>query len=100
MYIAHEILRRGGRLRAYDPVGMEGASRVLKGDVTFCSDAYDAAQGSHGLVIATEWNQFRNVDLDRMKQLLLNPLLVDLKNIYDPERLRERGFTYVGLGRG
>jgi UDPglucose 6-dehydrogenase len=100
MYIAEEVLRRGGKLRAYDPVGMEGASRVLQGDVTFCTDAYDAAQGSHGLVIATEWNQFRKLDLDRMKQMLANTVLVDLKNIYDPERVRDHGFTYVGLGRG
>jgi UDPglucose 6-dehydrogenase len=100
MHLAHEILRRGGRLRAYDPVGMEGASYKLDGEVTFCADAYEAAQGSHGLVIATEWNQFRNLDMDRMKELLLCPVLVDLKNIYDPERIRDKGLTYVGLGRG
>jgi UDPglucose 6-dehydrogenase len=99
LYIAQEILRRGGSLRAYDPVGMENASRVLDGQVVFCSDSYDAAQGSHALVIATEWNQFRNLDLDRMKQLLLQPVLVDLKNIYDPERVKDKGFVYYGVGR-
>ncbi len=99
IYIAQEILTRGGRLRAYDPVGMENASHVLNGNVTFCSDAYDAATGSDALVIATEWNQFRNLDMDRMKELLARPILVDLKNIYDPERIRDKGFEYYGVGR-
>jgi UDPglucose 6-dehydrogenase len=99
IYIAQEILTRGGRLRAYDPVGMENASHVLNGNVTFCSDAYDAATGSDALVIATEWNQFRNLDMDRMKELLARPILVDLKNIYDPERIRDKGFAYYGVGR-
>ena len=86
-------------MRAYDPVGMENASHVLNGNVTFCSDAYDAATGSDALVIATEWNQFRNLDMDRMKELLARPILVDLKNIYDPERIRDKGFAYYGVGR-
>lgn len=99
IFIAQEILRRKGRLRAYDPVGMKNASHTLDGEVLFCSDAYDAAQGSHALVIATEWNQFRNLDLDRMRELLAQPVLVDLKNIYDPERVRDKGFVYYGVGR-
>lgn len=99
IYIAQEILKRGGRLRAYDPVGMENASKVLNGEVTFCSDAYDAAQGCEALIIATEWNQFRNLDMDRMKELLVRPILIDLKNIYDPERIRDKGFAYYGVGR-
>lgn len=99
IFIAQEILARGGKLRAYDPVGMENASHVLNGNVTFCSDAYDAATGSDALVIATEWNQFRNLDMDRMRELLARPILVDLKNIYDPERIRDKGFAYYGVGR-
>jgi UDPglucose 6-dehydrogenase len=99
VFIAQQLLARGARVRAYDPVGMENASKVLAGDVAFCADSYEAAQGSHALIIATEWNQFRNLDLDRMKALLAAPVLLDLKNIYDPDRMRDKGFRYFGVGR-
>ncbi len=98
--IIQDLMERGARIRAYDPAGMENASHLLKGGIAFCADPYDAASGSHALLILTEWNQFRNLDFDRLKGLLLEPILLDFKNIYDPTRIRDKGFMYVGVGRG
>jgi len=89
---------KGARFQAYDPAGMEHAKEYLQ-DVDYKSDAYDAAKGADVLVLATEWNRFRNIDWDRMKQLLKGLVVVDLRNIYDPERMRASGFTYISVGR-
>ena len=97
--IAQDLLNKGYKVRAHDPVAMESSSKVISGDMTFCSDPYEAARGAHCLVIATEWNQFRNLNFDTLKDLLEGRVLVDLKNIYDPARIRNKGFTYVGVGR-
>ena len=88
---------RGAKLRAYDPEGMNEAKRHL--DVQMCSDAYAAIDGADGVVILTEWNEFRALDLKRMRQLLKRPLMVDLRNIYRPEEMAAGGFTYVSVGR-
>jgi UDPglucose 6-dehydrogenase len=88
----------GARVRAYDPEGMEHAKAMLK-DVDFASDAYGCAEGASALVILTEWNQFRTLDLARLRKLLARPLLVDLRNIYKPSDMAEHGFTYVSIGR-
>jgi UDPglucose 6-dehydrogenase len=88
----------GARVRAYDPEGMEHAKTMLK-DVDFASDAYGCAEGASALVILTEWNQFRTLDLARLRKLLARPLLVDLRNIYKPSDMAEHGFTYVSIGR-
>ena len=98
--ILRGALREGARLRVFDPAAME-TSRPALGDerVAWCADAYDAAQGADLLVIFTEWNQFRNLDLDRLKSLLAAPRVVDCRNIYDPQRMRAAGFEYLGVGR-
>jgi UDPglucose 6-dehydrogenase len=88
----------GARVRAYDPEGMEHAKAMLK-DVDFASDAYGCAEGASALVILTEWNQFRTLDLARVRKLLARPLLIDLRNIYKPSDMAEHGFTYVSIGR-
>jgi UDPglucose 6-dehydrogenase len=77
---------------------MTEAGRVLP-EVDLCKDAYEACSGADVLVIVTEWNQFRMLDLERVKQALREPILVDLRNIYDPEPMRKAGFHYVGVGR-
>ena len=87
----------GAKVQAYDPEGEE-AKHMLK-DVDFKSDAYEAAAGADVLVIITEWDQFRALDLDRIKGLMKTPTLVDLRNIYKPEDLRSRGFKYASIGR-
>jgi UDPglucose 6-dehydrogenase len=100
---AIEIMERlvglGARVRVYDPVGMEGAARTERSDVIYCSDEYDACEGADVLVIATEWNQFRGLDLSRIAERLRTPLVVDLRNIYEPAKMRKLGFRYVGVGR-
>lgn len=88
----------GATIRAYDPEGMTEAGKLLK-DIIWCSDGYDAAKGADVLVIVTEWNQFRALDLDRLKGLLKQPLLVDLRNIYKPAEMQQAGFGYYSVGR-
>ncbi len=93
------LQRAGANVRAYDPEGMREA-RALLPDVTWCDGAYEAMTDADCLVIITEWNAFRDLDIARVKQALKAPNLVDLRNIYDPERMREAGFSYTGIGRG
>jgi UDPglucose 6-dehydrogenase len=88
----------GAKVRAYDPIGMEQAKSLL-GNVTFCDDAYSCAKGAAALVIVTEWEQFRALDFDRLKTVMAQPVLVDLRNVYQPDEMARRGFAYEGIGR-
>ena len=88
----------GAKIRAYDPEGMDEARLMLDG-IEYCDDAYDTLPNSDALVIITEWNVFRAMDMHRVKDLLNSPVLVDMRNIYDPEIMQELGFTYVSVGR-
>jgi len=88
----------GAKVRAYDPEGME-AARGLLPEVEYARDAYACAQGAHALVIVTEWDLFRALDLRRLKGVLARPLVVDLRNIYTPQEMSRQGFTYVSVGR-
>jgi UDPglucose 6-dehydrogenase len=97
--IIQGLLERGARVRAFDPQAMPLA-RPLLPDVELCQDAYDVCSGADALVIVTEWNQFRMLDLERVKALLRTPVIVDLRNVYKPEPVRAAGFSYVGVGRG
>ena len=93
------LRRMGARVRAYDPEAMEPAREVFD-SIDFCRDAYETAEGCDALVIVTEWNEFRALNLDRIRDALKRPLIIDLRNIYDPRRMRDRGFEYVCVGRG
>jgi UDPglucose 6-dehydrogenase len=88
----------GATVRAFDPEGMEEA-RALLDNVVWCTDAYDAMKDAHALAILTEWNEFRALDLGRAKSLLQEPVLVDLRNIYDPLEMKAAGFNYSSVGR-
>jgi UDPglucose 6-dehydrogenase len=88
----------GAAVRAYDPIGMEQARGFLSG-VTYCSDAYDCAEGASALVIVTEWEQFRALDFARLKALMERPVLVDLRNIYRTDEIVRHGFVYESVGR-
>jgi UDPglucose 6-dehydrogenase len=88
----------GARVRAYDPEGMEQARQSLSG-VDYASDPYDCAKGADALVIVTEWNQFRALDLARLRELMASPVLVDLRNIYTAEEATRHGFSYSSVGR-
>ncbi len=89
----------GAAIRVFDPAAVETAREVLPGSVTYCADEYEAAAGADCLVVLTEWNQFRSLDLERLKQTLREPRVVDLRNIYDPEKMRAMGFAYDCVGR-
>ena len=88
----------GAEVRAYDPAGMEQMKWLLP-SLIYCGSAYAAAEGADALVIATEWEQFRALDLDRLKTIMARPIVVDLRNIYRVEEMRRAGFRYVAVGR-
>jgi UDPglucose 6-dehydrogenase len=88
----------GAKVRAYDPAGMEQAKEVLQ-NVTYCDGPYVCAEGAHALVIVTEWEQFRALDLDLLKSKMISPILVDLRNVYRPSDAVRHGFHYVSIGR-
>jgi len=92
------LQKEGSMIRAFDPIAMDEAKKVLK-NVQFCSDAYETSKGCDALILMTEWNQFRNLDLDRIKSVLTQPIFIDLRNVYDPLRMAKMGFQYVGVGR-
>lgn len=96
--IIKEIQARGASVRAYDPVAMDEARHYLP-DIEYAADEYDAISGADCLVIVTEWNQFRALDMEKVKELLAAPRIADLRNIYEPEDMRALGFEYVGVGR-
>jgi UDPglucose 6-dehydrogenase len=96
--IINELVRRGATVKAYDPVAMHEAKACLP-DIEYAEDEYDAIEGADLLAIITEWNQFRALDMEKVKQLLKTPKIADLRNIYEPEDMRELGFEYVGVGR-
>jgi UDPglucose 6-dehydrogenase len=95
------LKRRGVKVRAFDPVAMPGAAKLpqLSG-VDLVSDAYEAASGAHCVAIVTEWNEFRGMNLSRLKRLMRKPVLADLRNLYDPDEVEAAGFKHVAVGRG
>jgi len=88
----------GARISAYDPAGMESAAKVL-GDIEWGDSAYSIMEGASALLIITEWNEFRALDLEKVKELMLQPLIIDLRNIYRPEEVRMAGIDYRSVGR-
>jgi UDPglucose 6-dehydrogenase len=92
------LLQAGAKLKAYDPEGMTEARHLLK-DVEMCDDAYTAMKGADAIVIITEWNEFRALDLERMKSLMRTPIVVDLRNVYAPKEMIAAGFQYSCIGR-
>ncbi len=97
--LVNGLVERGATLSAFDPVAREQAEKVFTG-VEFANDAYAAAERSDALVIVTEWDEFRALDLERIAELLKGKVLVDLRNVYDPDEAESAGLTYYGVGRG
>lgn len=97
--IARYIIAEGGRVRGYDPVAMENARRVMP-DVEMVPDPYALAEGCDALIVVTDWNEFKHLDLERIRRLMRTPVLIDGRNIYDPAFVRSLGFIYRGIGRG
>jgi UDPglucose 6-dehydrogenase len=98
LHIARVLLAGGVVVRAYDPAAMDGARKILPA-VDYIDDAYTLANGADALVVVTEWNEFRHLDLARIKESMRQPVIIDGRNIYDPSTMRGLGFTYRGIGR-
>jgi len=96
--IIQRLLTMGAKVKAFDPAAMEETKAVLP-ELEYGEDAYDVAKGADALVLATEWNQFRRLDLQRIKGLLKSPTFIDLRNVYDPDQMKRLGFDYCGVGR-
>ena len=96
--IVRVLQDNGARISAFDPEGRHQAEALLD-NVDFADDAYAAMDGADALVLVTEWNEFRALDLDRVKRLLNSPVIVDLRNIYRPDQMRSAGFEYSSIGR-
>lgn len=98
IYIINELQREGAKIKAYDPEAMDKAKAIFK-EVKFCNDAYDTAKDCDVLLILTEWNEFKDIDLKKIKKLLNSPLVIDGRNVYAPEYMQNEGFTYISIGR-
>jgi UDPglucose 6-dehydrogenase len=97
--IVEALLKKGAEVTVYDPVAMPKAKHLLNGGVATARDAYGAARNADAVAVVTEWNQFRSLDLKRLKTTMRRPVIVDGRNIWEPERMRDLGFVYRGIGR-
>lgn len=93
------LMEKGARIKAHDPQGMKEAQKYLPDEVIYTKNAYEACSGADAVVLMTEWNQYRSLDLDKIKKLLNTPIFIDLRNVYDPETMKRLGFKYTGVGR-
>ncbi|MCL5432888.1 MAG: nucleotide sugar dehydrogenase, partial [Patescibacteria group bacterium] len=92
------LQKSGAQINVYDPIAIDNARKLIK-NVNFCKDPYSAAKGCDLLIILTEWNEFRQLDLGKIKQLMKQPIILDGRNIYDPDKIKRLGFFYQGVGR-
>jgi UDPglucose 6-dehydrogenase len=99
MSLVQTLLQEGCKISAYDPAAQERAKEVLNSSIEYASDAYEAARDADALLILTEWDEFASLDLDRLHQRLKYPIIIDGRNLYDPEVMAARGFTYYSVGR-
>ncbi len=99
LYIIDELLKEGAKVQVFDPEAMENVKRKYGDKLTYASNMYEALEGADALIIPTEWNVFRTPDFDKMKSLLKNPVIFDGRNLYKPERMKDKGFQYYSIGR-
>lgn len=92
------LFEKGARIQVHDPQGMEEAKKMFP-EFTYVDSAYEAATGADALVLMTEWNQYRALDLERIRLAMKTPVFIDLRNVYDPLKMKEAGFHYFGVGR-
>jgi UDPglucose 6-dehydrogenase len=99
--IIPRLLNEGASLQLYDPKAMENTKKVIppSDQVFYTSSAYEAAKGAHAITIITEWDEFKNVNLQEIKKLMITPIIIDGRNIFDPKKVRELGFLYFSMGR-
>lgn len=99
LYIIEELLKGGAAVKSFDPVAMEDAKKLLSKKVQYAADAYDCVKGADALVILTEWNEFRNLEMPKVRKLMKAPYFFDLRNIYESGKMRKLGFNYFSVGR-
>ena len=99
LYMVERLTEMGARIKGYDPEAMLSFKNLSVVEIDYATDAYDAATGADALILMTEWNQFRYLDLERLRGLMVQPVFADLRNVYDGEKVREAGFAYTGVGR-
>ena len=92
------LQKEGANISAFDPQAMENAKKIFQ-NVTFCKDIYDAVRDTDTLVLITDWNEFKEVELKKIKKLMRSPNIIDSRNIFDPKTARSLGFEYLGVGR-
>lgn len=93
------LTEKGTRVRAHDPQGIEAAKKLMP-EIEYCADPYETCEGADAVIIMTEWNQYRALDIDKLGEIMKDKIFIDLRNIYDPKTLKEKGFKYFGVGRG
>lgn len=98
LQIIAALLAEGAEVRAYDPIAMPKA-RAIFPQITYCENAYDAATGCDAVAVVTEWNEFRQINLEKLRQSMRRPLLFDGRNIYNPQKVKQAGLEYYGIGR-
>ena len=96
--IINHLQEEGAKIKAYDPEAMENSKKLLK-DIEYCKDPYEAAENAEALLILTEWNEFKELDLDKIKNLMKTKLIIDGRNIYNPEEMKKLDFKYISIGR-
>ncbi|PIP74841.1 MAG: UDP-glucose 6-dehydrogenase [Candidatus Levybacteria bacterium CG_4_9_14_3_um_filter_35_16] len=96
--IINKLLEKGAKIKVFDPVAMNNAKKIIKG-IEYCKDSYETAKESEILIVLTEWNEFRQIDLKKVGKLMKKKIIIDARNIYDPEKVKEFGFIYIGVGR-
>ena len=96
--IINYLQKEGAKIKAYDPEAVENAKKLLK-DIKYCNDPYEAAESADALLVLTEWNEFKELDLDKIKDLMKSKLIIDGRNIYNPEEMKKLGFNYISMGR-
>jgi UDPglucose 6-dehydrogenase len=97
--VIERLVGAGARVRAYDPVAMVNAGKLLPAAVEYCNSAYEAAAQADAVVLVTEWNEFKFLNLERLRGLMRRPIVVDGRNLWEPERMRRLGFEYYSIGR-
>jgi UDPglucose 6-dehydrogenase len=97
--IIEGLLKRGAKVRAFDHEARASAERIFRRRIGYARSAYDALTGADALLVVTEWNEFREPDFGRMKRLMRRPIVLDGRNLYDPQKMRGLGFTYASIGR-
>lgn len=98
--IIKDLLAEKAKVRVFDPIAMDNFRRTAALEVEYCRNAYEAAEGCHGLMLVTEWNEFRQLDLPRLREIMREPVFIDCRNVYKPGRMLQEGFRYRSFGRG